>query len=100
MRAYDYPIEHFQLMEKVARYLESIEVQLLSSEYHYQSFGSWWFTFQKKGENYRVVYDGKDFELRFEDNPIPTKIHGVFITEWKELVVLSAADSTGPPLQK
>ena len=99
MRAYDNPIEHFQLIERVARYLESIEVQLLSSEYSYQTFGSWWLTFQKKGENYRMVYDGRDFELRLENDPIPTKVHGVFISEWTELVALSAADLKGVALQ-
>jgi|GEM_PF-2462506 len=100
MRGYDYPIEYFDLMSRVALYLGSIEAQLLSSEYSYETFGSWWFAFMKKGNRYRVVYDGRDFELRFEKDPVQGKVHGVYITQWKEVLVLQVGDQNGPHLQK
>jgi hypothetical protein len=89
---HDYPIEHFELMANVARHLKSIEVQLLRSEYYYESFGSWWFTFQKEGKDYRIVYDGRELELRFECDPTPEKVHGVYMTNWTEVTVRSVAD--------
>jgi hypothetical protein len=80
-------------MEKVASYLKSIKGQLLNSKYSYQTFGSWWFTFQKRGQNFRVVYDGKEFELRFENSPRPTGVDAVSITKWTEILVLPATDT-------
>lgn len=95
MSGHDYPIEHFQLMLDVSRHLKNIEAQLLTHEYHYDTFGSWWFTFMKNGEKYQVVYDGREFELRFERNPIPEKVHGVWITSWTEIVVNKMDDLNG-----
>ena len=60
MKGTDYPIEHFDLMKSVASYLESVDVQMLEQEYRYRTFGSWWFVIQIKGDNFRVVWDGRE----------------------------------------
>jgi hypothetical protein len=95
----EYAIEYYDLMAHVARHMESIGGQLSSSEYHYASFGSWWFTFQKKGKHYRVIYDGREREVRFESDPREEKVHGVFLTYWNELIIRHVADLRGAALQ-
>lgn len=88
MTGFDFPTDHFRLMEKVAHFLKEINAQLLTSEYHYESFGSWWFTFRKSGNTYQIVYDGRDSRLSFESDPTATKRHGVHLTDWTELDAL------------
>jgi hypothetical protein len=68
MKGHDYPFKHFEMMHELAGRLRDTSVQLLAHSYHYETFGSWWFTFMRHGERYRVVFDGKDFVLRFEQN--------------------------------
>lgn len=75
-------------MEKVAHFLKEINAQLLTAEYHYESFGSWWFTFRKSGKSYQIVYDGRDSRLSFESDPTATKRDGVHLTDWTELDAL------------
>lgn len=53
-------------MTKVAEWLPDIYGQLMEHTYGYSSFGSWLFTFKKSGQTYRVVYDGKENDLRLE----------------------------------
>ena len=52
----NYPIRHFQLMTDVGQYLKSSGIQMLEALYAYRGFGSWWFAFQIKGENYRIAF--------------------------------------------
>lgn len=78
-------IEHFELMVDVAEYLNASGARVLTSEYSYPSFGSWWFSFANKGKSFRVVYDGRDSRLSLETDPVQVKTHGIFITEWSEL---------------
>jgi len=68
MKGQDYPIHHFELMRELAVSLKSLPVQILSHEYSYESFGSWWFEYMFKGNRFRVVFDGKDRNLRLETN--------------------------------
>ena len=85
MEAHDYPIAHFELMTKVAGFLKSKGVQLLEAEYSYKVFGLWSFTFQIKGQNYRILRDGRDFVLT-----LATDIGGSapFSNKWGELVIV------------
>jgi hypothetical protein len=99
MKATDYPIEHFELMTYAATLLRSIGAQMTTSEYHYQTFGSWSFVFRKNGNDYRVLYDGKESQLQFESDPARMKRFGVFITEWKEVVVTPVDLLRGQALQ-
>ena len=66
MKGTDYPIEHFELMTRVANHLNSVEIQMLEQEYHYTTFGSWWFVIQIKGENFRILWDGRDEVLMLD----------------------------------
>ncbi len=87
-------------MADVARHLTLIKAQLLRSEYCYETFGSWWFTFEKKGKIYRLLYDGKEGELRFECDPTPEKLHGVVMTQWTEVEVHPVGDLRGGGLKQ
>jgi len=66
MKPQDYPIEHFQLMVNIASALAGFSAQILQQHYHYESFGSWWFSFRFKGQELRVVFDGKDGSLSLQ----------------------------------
>ena len=66
MKPQDYPIEHFQLMVIIASALAGFPAQILQQHYHYESFGSWWFSFRFKGQELRVVFDGKDGNLSLQ----------------------------------
>jgi uncharacterized protein YqjF (DUF2071 family) len=68
MTAQDYPIHHFGFMQSLAERLKELRIQILSHEYHYQSFGSWWFDFMHVGKRFRVVFDGRDSNLRLDEN--------------------------------
>ena len=66
MEPQDYPIEHFRMMAEIAVGLKSIPAQILRSDYTYESFGSWWFTFRRSGYTFRVTFDGRDKYLNLE----------------------------------
>jgi hypothetical protein len=63
MKSQNYPIGYFQLMAKGASALAGFPAQILQQSYNYESFGSWWFSFRFKGQELRVVFDGKDGTL-------------------------------------
>ena len=95
MDGVDYPLEHFQLMAEVARYLRSLETQMLEATYAFSSFGSWSFVFQIKGENFRIVWDGRDAELLLEAD---RGYKAPFSYEWTELLKLEEKSLTGDAL--
>jgi hypothetical protein len=66
MEAQEYPLQHFQLMAKLAGDLITIPAQILAHEYRYNAFGSWWTTVQRRGIVFRIIFDGKERELRLE----------------------------------
>jgi hypothetical protein len=66
MESHDYPIEHFRMMAEVAAGLKSISALILEHSYSYESFGSWWFTFRRSGNRFRVVFDGREEYLSLE----------------------------------
>ncbi len=82
MKGHDYPIEHFRLMAIAAEQLKALSVQLLRHEYRYDAFGSWWFIYQQKGINYRVVFDGRDSVLTLEAETSEPNPWG---NEWEEI---------------
>jgi hypothetical protein len=63
MKSQDQPIEYFQFMVNIASGLAGFPAQILQQSYTYESFGSWWFSFRFKGQELRVVFDGKDGNL-------------------------------------
>ena len=75
MEPQDYPIEHFRMMAEIAERLKPIPALILQSDYRYESFGSWWFTFRRSGETFRITFDGRDRYLNLEKN-IATKPAG------------------------
>ena len=66
MEAQDYSIEHFRIMAELASRLKSLTALILEHNYSYESFGSWWFTFRRSGQKFRVIFDGRDKYLSLE----------------------------------
>jgi len=100
MEATEYPIEHFELVTKIARQLKALSIQILVHEYHYESFGSWWFTFRRLGEKYRLLFDGKDSVLRLEVKTGATKNQGVFLTKWEDVASEAIAIQSSPTVDQ
>ena len=67
----DYPIRHFQEMDRLATLLKGLPAQVLDHDYSYQSFGSWSMTIRCKGCPLRVTFDGKEREYRLEKSATP-----------------------------
>jgi hypothetical protein len=86
MDVHDYTAEHFKLMTDLALWLPDICAQLKEHTYSYKFFGSWWFTFAKAGRMYRVIYDGKENELRLELGSLAPDSQWVAIWEQIESV--------------
>src|SRR2546428_13987418 len=93
MEEQEYPLQHFQLMAKLAGDLVTIPAQILAHEYNYNAFGSWWTTVLRRGIVFRVVFDGKERELRLEraarSGPADT---------WEDLCSWPASDGDGAHL--
>lgn len=68
MKGQDYPVEHFRMASKIAEGLRAKDIQLLRHEYHYQAFGSWLIEYMRAGERFRIVFDGRDSQLRIDVN--------------------------------
>lgn len=66
MESQEYPLRHFQGMVKLANELRSLPAQILEHTYNYSAFGSWSTTIQRKGLTFRVVFDGKEGQMRLE----------------------------------
>ena len=90
MEPQDYPIEHFKMMAEVAVRLKSIPAQILRSDYTYESFGSWWFTFRRSGYTFRVTFDGRDKYLNLER----TVGKGPAANEWQAVAGKQLKDSS------
>ena len=63
MNAEDYPVEHFRQMLALSEDLRARSIQILSHEYHYDTFGSWWTTLRHRGATLRILFDGKEGNL-------------------------------------
>lgn len=81
MESHDYPLRHFELMIKLAGELKAIDAEMLEHNYNYESFGSWWFTIMLRGQRYRIVYDGKGYFLRIDQNAGEK-----FKEDWREMI--------------
>lgn len=53
-------------MARLAGDLQTLPAQILAHAYNYSTFGSWWTTLQRKGIAFRIVFDGKERQLRLE----------------------------------
>src|SRR5687768_1637684 len=83
MESHDYPIEHFRMMAQVTARLKSLPALILEHSYSYESFGSWWFTFERSGRKFRVIFDGRDEYLSLERAAVAD---GAKVTaEWQSL---------------
>ena len=90
MESQEYPLQHFQLMAKLAGDLVAMRAQILEHGYHCNAFGSWWTTLQRRGIVFRIVFDGKERELRLERATRSDKAES-----WEELDSWSASDPDG-----
>jgi hypothetical protein len=63
----NYSARHFEMMAQVATEFSALPAQILEHNYNPESFGSWWFTFRRKGRVYRMVFDGRDNFLSLQD---------------------------------
>ena len=71
-------------MSDMAIALSGFPAQILEHNYNYESFGSWWFSFRFKGQEFRLVFDGKDAQLSLKEKTA---------SDWKEI----ASDQTKHP---
>ncbi len=69
MKSHNYQTEHFKMMSELSDTLKS---EILEHHYHPESFGSWWFTFEKARNKFRIVFDGRDRNLSLEQKIILT----------------------------
>ena len=68
MDAQDYPIRHFQEMDRLATTLKDLPAQVLDHAYFFEAFGSWSMTIRYKGSPLRLTFDGKEHEYRLEES--------------------------------
>jgi hypothetical protein len=87
MEGQESPLRHFQLMVQVADHLRALPAQILEHHYQYDAFGSWWTTLKRRGQLFRVVFDGKERELRLE------RATGGRRTEWRPVFSRLAGDT-------
>src|SRR5262245_29740614 len=62
----DPPVEHFRRMVGLAEDLRTLPAQVLEHSYHHEAFGSWELTVRRRGQTFRIVFDGKEREVRLE----------------------------------
>ncbi|HKB16493.1 MAG TPA: hypothetical protein VKF62_10520 [Planctomycetota bacterium] len=62
----DYPVEHFRRMVRLAEDLRTVPAQIMEHAYHHEAFGSWVTTVGRRGRLFRIVFDGKEREVRLE----------------------------------
>jgi hypothetical protein len=84
---------HFQLMAKRAGDLATIPARILAHEYRHDAFGSWWTTVRRRGDVFRIVFDGKERELRLERATESGQAES-----WEDLCSWSAGDRDGAHL--
>jgi hypothetical protein len=66
MDSQDYPISHFDQMGRLAAGLKAVAAQVLEHTYSYESFGSWAMIIRYRGQPFRVLFDGKEYEYLLE----------------------------------
>jgi hypothetical protein len=69
VEAHDYPIAHFQQMERLARALTALPAQVLEHHYSGESFGSWFIVLRHKGQVIQLVYDGREGLMSLRRSP-------------------------------
>jgi hypothetical protein len=47
-------------MVQIASYLETLSAEIQEEHYSGCHFGSWWLLFEHNGNNFRLVFDGRD----------------------------------------
>ena len=87
MESQEYPLQHFQAMAEFAGDLRRLSAQILEHGYNYSAFGSWWTTLQRQGVAFRIVFDGKEQQLRLERAGTTTGAQA-----WEALNSWAAAD--------
>ena len=90
MEAQDHALRHFQLMVELADNLRTLPAQILEHRYEYSAFGSWWTTLQRHGMTFRIVFDGKEQQLRLDRATASGKAG-----DWEELFSCSTSDRDG-----
>jgi hypothetical protein len=75
-------------MARLAAELRMLPAQVLEHAYHYSAFGSWSTTLRRKGIAFRIVFDGKERQLRLEQADTATE-------SWEACHTWSADDGEG-----
>ena len=88
MKGQDPAVEHFKMACTIAENLHAMEIQLLRHEYYYESFGSWLIEYLRAGERFRIVFDGKDREIRLDAN-----LGDWMKANWKEINALIVSNT-------
>lgn len=90
MEAQDYPVEHFRLMARLAEDLRALPAQIVEHAYHHDALGSWFTTVRRHGRIFRIVFDGKEGQVRLERETAAAKSE-----QWEELCSFPATDQGG-----
>jgi|SRR5450755_671010 len=69
MDAHDYPIAHFEGIERLALAFKALPAQVLEHHYSYESFGSWYLVVRHGGTVSQLSYDGRDHQLSLHRSP-------------------------------
>lgn len=87
----DFPIRHFSQLAEIAAELKALPAQVLDHGYSYQSFGSWSTVMRYRGILIRVLFDGKEGELRLQRSASVKPPYDWADASWRRAVD-SAAD--------
>jgi hypothetical protein len=90
MEAQDHAVRHFQLMVELADDLRTLPAQILDHRYEYSAFGSWWTTLRRHGTTFRIIFDGKEQQLRLDRATASGNAD-----DWEEIFSCSTSDHDG-----
>ena len=95
MHSHDYTIAHFEQMKELAVRLAELPAEIRLHEYNYEVFGSWILELRFKGIRFRLVYDGKENELRLDNRDVPRDASGFGPHVWRSPRLAGEAFYTG-----
>lgn len=92
MVAQEHPVEHFRLTVRLAEDLRALPAQIVKHAHEYDAFGSWGTTVRRRGQVFRIAFDGKERRASLEREPAAPN------GPWTELSSLPTTDQGPAPV--